>query len=139
MWYWVPIGINGFEELFYLDIDSVSELSSSIVRYVRFFSKGLGIFLTLTFDFSSVIGTFGSLFLLSVSELIFSIIMPCENISFTFSPVGPRILSKLCLRPKNTRIEKNKNKKKDIILLFPLTAIHLCFIIFGRRPTYPIG
>lgn len=83
----------------YLERLSVSELSSSAVRYVIVFSRGLGIFLVLIF--SSHDSPFGSLLLLSVNELILSIIIPWENISLTFSLVGPRILSKLCLLPKN--------------------------------------
>lgn len=76
---------------------SESEVSSSVVRYVNVLSSGDGIFFV-PLTFSS--GAFGSLFLLSVSELILSIIIPWENISFTLSPVGPNILSKLCLRPE---------------------------------------
>lgn len=84
----------------YLARLSESEISSSFVRYVSVRSNGLGIFLEPDRGLSS---TLVSLFLRSVNELMLSIMIPCENISLTFSPVGPRMLSRLCLRPKTTR------------------------------------
>lgn len=107
---------------------SVSELSSSAVRYVSVFSNGLGNFFPQIFPFSSVNPDFGSLLLLSVKELMFSIIIPCENISLTFSPVGPNILSRLCLLPN--KVSKLTKSRKNFFFVTHYCYVRCCRLVW---------